>query len=233
MNDKSVLIIGNSDGIGLALTKRLLSLGWQVVGLSKSPSPLADESYRHIVANVIDDVFCQQLTNEVTTTPDMVVYCAGIGEAFDLTAIESERMAFEVNLMGAVKTFEVVLPKLIANKRGHIIVLSSLADVLISAEAPSYSASKAALSSYVEGLALAVRQYGVAITNVRFGFVATKMAKGARQPFMMSVDEAVDHLVRCIRKQPVRYSRPRLMAVIVLLVSWFVRVRLTLSGRPR
>ena len=232
MKEKSVLIIGNSSGIGLALTKRLLSLGYQVIGLSKSRSPVADEAYRHIIADVTDDSFCQLLADEVTVTPDLVIYCAGIGEEFDLSAIVFERKVFEVNLMGAVKTIEALLPKLVENRRGHIIVLSSLADQLISPEAPSYSASKAGLSSYTEGLALVVRQYGVAITNVRFGFVATKMAKGASLPFMMSVDRAVDHLMRCLSKQPIRYSRPRLMAVIVLLVRLIMRLKLLFARRP-
>ena len=43
--------------------------------------------------------------------------------------------------------------------------------------APSYSASKAGLSSWLGGLALALRPRGVHVTNVRLGFVDTKMAK--------------------------------------------------------
>lgn len=37
MNNKA-LIIGNSDGIGLALTSALLKLGWNVIGISRSSS---------------------------------------------------------------------------------------------------------------------------------------------------------------------------------------------------
>jgi len=52
----------------------------------------------------------------------------------------------------------------------------------VSSEAPAYNASKAALSSYVEGLSLALRGTGVALTNVRLGFVDTKMAKASAKP---------------------------------------------------
>jgi len=45
----------------------------------------------------------------------------------------------------------------VSRRDGHVIVLSSLADSLVSAEAPSYNASKAGLSSSVEGLGLALR----------------------------------------------------------------------------
>ena len=39
------LIIGNSDGIGLTTTKELLKRGWEIVGFSKSQSPVEDPSY--------------------------------------------------------------------------------------------------------------------------------------------------------------------------------------------
>jgi hypothetical protein len=49
---------------------------------------------------------------------------------------------------------------------------------LLSSEAPSYHASKAGSSNYLGGLASALKTKGVHVTNVRFGFVDTKMAKG-------------------------------------------------------
>ena len=226
MNNKFALIIGNSDGIGLALTKQLLSMGWQVIGLSKSRSNIEDGMYRHVIVDVTDDDFVQQLKTNLEVSPDVTFYCAGIGEELKAESIEFEQKVFQVNLMGAVKTIEVVLPVLIRKRSGQIVVISSLADEIISSDAPSYSASKGGLSSYVEGLALAVRKYGVSITNVRFGFVDTKMAKGKKLPMMMTIEKAVDHLLCCIKYKPIRYSRPRLMGVIVLLMRWFVRMKL-------
>ena len=226
MKNKTALIIGNSDGIGLALTKRLASMGCQVTGLSRSHSPMESNMVRHVIVDVTGDDFTQQLKTVLDVTPDVTVYCAGIGEEFDIESIESEQRVFQVNLMGAVKTIEAVLPVLLHKKSGQIIVISSLADELISSDAPSYSASKGGLSQYVEGVALAVRKHGVSITNIRFGFVDTKMAKGQKLPLMMTVEGAVDHLLRCMKHKPIRYSRPRLMAMIVLFVRWFVRLKL-------
>ena len=48
----AALLIGNSDGIGLALTTRLIERGFAVTGVSKSPSPVSHEAYRHIVLDV-------------------------------------------------------------------------------------------------------------------------------------------------------------------------------------
>jgi NAD(P)-dependent dehydrogenase (short-subunit alcohol dehydrogenase family) len=89
---------------------------------------------------------------------------------------------------------------------GHFIGVSNVADELLSAEAPSYHASKAGFTNYLRSLALALKPKGVHITNVRFGFVDTKMAKGDVKPFMMTVEKAVDHLERCIKKKPVCYT---------------------------
>lgn len=226
MHKKLALIIGNSGGIGLALTKQLLSIGWQVIGFSKSNSEIEDTMYRHVLVDVTADDFMPQLKSTLEVPPNLVVYCAGIGEEFNIESIEFEQKVFQVNLMGAVKTIEAFLPVYLQKKSGQIIVISSIADELISSEAPSYSASKSGLSSYVEGVALAVRKYGVSITNVRFGFVETKMAKGEKLPLMMTVKKAVDHILFCIQNKPIRYSRPRLMAVVVLFVRWFVRIKL-------
>ncbi len=225
-NRRLALIVGNSDGIGLGLTKRLLDLGWQVHGLSRSPSQVEYDSYNHTTVDVTGGDFPAAVAEAAQGSPDLCVYCAGIGEALDFDNLAMEREVFEVNLMGAVKTIESVLPPMIKCGGGQIIVLSSLADEILSPEAPSYSASKAGLSSYVESLALAVREKGVAITNVRFGFVDTKMAKGDQKPFMMTVDRAVDYLIRCIEKRPIRFSRPRIMATLVRLARWAERLKM-------
>ena len=55
------LLIGNSDGIGLAATRELLKQGWKVVGISRSDSPLEDTSYEHIVAEVQDSQYVVKL----------------------------------------------------------------------------------------------------------------------------------------------------------------------------
>ena len=220
---KSALIIGNSDGIGLGLTRRLLDSGWRVQGFSRSPSLIENDLYNHGVVDVMSGNFPDDLSAAVSDKIDLCVYCAGIGEELQLDALARERLVFEVNLMGAVKTVEAVLPTMTKQSAGHIIVLSSIADQLVSPEAPSYSASKAGLTSYVESLALALRDQNIAVTNVRFGFVDTKMGQGSLRPFLMTVDRAVDHLFCCIKKRPIRYTRPRIMALLVRLlrfVSW-------------
>jgi short-subunit dehydrogenase len=223
------LIIGNTDGIGLAVTKKLLSKSWNVVGVSRRHSTINHESYKHYAADVSSLEYTEVLQSVCASVEpfDLCIYCAGIGELLDLSAMSREPEIVNVNLLGMIKTASAVIPDMVKKGQGHFIGLSSVADVLLSAEAPSYHASKAGFSAYLESLALAVRPKGVYVTNVRFGFVDTKMAKGDIKPFMMSVDRAVGHLLRCIAKKPVRYTAPKI--VIPLIKFRKVMMRLGLA----
>ena len=194
---KKVLIIGNSDSIGLAITRELLKRGWKVVGISKSGSPINESPYEHVMAKVQDDEYPGRLKSvlEKGEPFDLCIYCAGIGEIVDLSEMERELEIFNVNLIGMVKTITCVIPFMVERERGHFIGLSSVADELLSKEAPSYHASKAGFTNYLKGLALALKPKGVSVTNVRFGFVDTKVVKGNFRPFMMSVEKSIKHLL--------------------------------------
>lgn len=225
---KAALVIGNSDGIGLALTELLLAEGWKVTGLSRSNSRVVSASYEHHVVDVCNEDYPTTLAAAAQRwdTPDVCVYCVGTGEFLELDNLANERRVFETNLIGAVATLQVVLPLMVRSGRGHFIGVSSQADVLTDAQAPSYAASKAGLSSYLEGLALACRSHGVRVTNVRFGFVDTKMAKSSVRPFMVSANEAAQRIRRCIDVRPLRYTFPKRMAVLLWLVQLRAKLRL-------
>jgi NAD(P)-dependent dehydrogenase (short-subunit alcohol dehydrogenase family) len=135
----------------------------------------------------------------------------------------------ETNLMGLVATIEVVLPPMLAAGRGHIVGLSSQADTFCDPGAPSYGASKAGMSAYLERLALAVRGRGVHVTNIRFGFVDTKMAVSPYLPFCISPERAARLVHRCLDRRPIRFTYPWRMAALLWLVSWPNRLRLWLS----
>lgn len=55
--------------------------------------------YRHIIVDVTDDNFIQQLKTALKVVPDLSVYCAGIGEEFNVKSIEFEQKVFQVNLI--------------------------------------------------------------------------------------------------------------------------------------
>ncbi|UCE35313.1 MAG: SDR family NAD(P)-dependent oxidoreductase [Deltaproteobacteria bacterium] len=224
------LVIGNSDGIGLATTKELLKQGWKVVGVSRSESPIQDPPYEHILAEVQDAGYSAKLKSVLENHGpiDVCIFCAGIGKMLDLSNMEDEVRILEVNLLGMVKTASCVIPLMVKRGKGHFIGISSVADELVSAEAPSYHASKAGFSNYLEGLALAAKPRGVHVSNIRFGFVDTKMAKGDVKPFMMGVERATRHLLSCIEKKPVRYTAPLFVIPLVKFRSLMLRLSVIL-----
>jgi short-subunit dehydrogenase len=214
---KKALLIGNSDGIGLAVTRQLLDDGWQIYGISRSSSEVADPKYTHTVIDVSDPEYLKRLgeIQEDAGPFGLCIYCVGIGQLLNLSDMDSEVRVVEVNLLALIKTTSVIIPAMVEQNSGHFAGLSSVADAMLSAEAPSYHASKAGFSNYLESLALALKNTAVNISNIRLGFVDTKMAKGDKKPFMMSTEHAAKHVLRCIDKKIVRYTAPKVVIPLV------------------
>ncbi len=158
-------------------------------------------------------------------TIDLCIYFAGIGELLDPSNMEGEAEIIEVNLLGMVKTASLVIPLMVRMGKGHFIGISSVADELLSPEAPSYHASKAGFSNYLESLALALKPKGIHVTNLRFGFVNTKMAKGKVKPIMMRVDRAAQHILTCINKRPIRYTAPKIVIPLIKFRKWMLGLK--------
>ena len=225
---QKALLVGNSDGIGLATTRELLKRDYDVVGISRSESPVEAGHYRHHVMDVRDPGYSGRLESILADCGqvDLCIYFAGTGVLLDPADMRGETDVFEVNLMGMVKTASLVIPLMAGRGEGHFVGLSSVADELLSPEAPSYHASKAGFSNYLESLALALKPKGVHVTNVRFGFVNTKMAGGDKKPFMMSVERAVKHLMTCVERRPARYTAPWFATPLVRFRDFILRLGL-------
>jgi short-subunit dehydrogenase len=222
------LVIGSSSGIGLAVARRLVERGWEVVGVARRAAGFEAAGYTHVVGDVRDADFGARLAPHADA--DLVVYASGTGELLDPAQPAHEVDTFATNLVGLARTVEAVLPRMVAAGRGHLIGISSLADTLIDSQAPAYSASKAGMSAYLEGLALAVRRHGVAITNVRLGFVDTAMAKATGpKPFLVPAERIATLVEKAIRKRPIRVTFPWRMAALVWLVNLVPRARVWLS----
>jgi NAD(P)-dependent dehydrogenase (short-subunit alcohol dehydrogenase family) len=217
---RTILIVGNSDGIGAAITGLLTAQGDRVVGISRSQASVADGLISHYVHDVSAADYPELLTTLVEQHHgfDACIYCAGIGSMLQLPDVSREALVFEINLVAMVRTLEALLPRWLEQRHGHFIALSSIADDFYNSDAPSYSASKAAMSNYLLSMGLKLRASGIAMTNVRFGFVDTKMARAPLKPMMMTREAAARKVLRCLETRPLQLTSPKAMGLLVHLL---------------
>jgi NAD(P)-dependent dehydrogenase (short-subunit alcohol dehydrogenase family) len=228
---QKILLIGNSDGIGAAVTRALIARGEQVVGLSRSPSPLGPDGPRHVVQDIAAPEYPQVLKNLLAEEGpfDSCIFCAAIGSELRLPDLSQEAHVIEVNLTSMVQTLAALAPAWLVGGHGHFIGLSSLADDFYNADAPSYTASKTGFSNYLVSMALKLRSHGVHVTNIRFGFVDTKLPKASWKPLMMTTDQAAHQVIRCLQTQPIQLSVPKLAGLAIHGIRWMQSLRIWCS----
>jgi short-subunit dehydrogenase len=228
---QKILLIGNSDGIGAAVTRALIARGELVVGLSRSSSPLGPDGPRHVVQDIAAPEYPQVLENLLSTEGpfDACIFCAAIGSELGLPDLSQEARVIEVNFTAMVRTLAALTPDWLHRGNGHFIGLSSLADDFYNANSPSYTASKAGFSNYLVSMGLKLRSHGVYVTNIRFGFVDTKLPKASWKPLMMTADQAARHVVRCLKTHPVQLSVPKLAGAAIHAIRIMQSLRVWLS----
>jgi short-subunit dehydrogenase len=155
-----------------------------------------------------------------------MVCCAGTGDYFSTAGVCLDGDTFRVNLVGLADAIAVVLPAMQRQGCGRMIGVSSIGD-MCTPSAPSYGASKAAMTAYLLGLRSVLMELGVSVSVVRFGFVDTKMAKAPVRPQMIDVEAAAKILMRVMEHGPAVRAYPLLMDLVGRAVRiatyWWVR----------
>jgi short-subunit dehydrogenase len=121
-----------------------------------------------------------------------------------------------------------VLPQMIEQRSGMIVGLSSLAAHFVSPVSSAYAASKAAVSTFLEGIRRGVGKHNVRVLTVEPGYIRTPMtAKNKHLPFMIESDDCAARIVRAIRRERnvLRFPLPMLWAIRLssLMPSGFMR----------
>lgn len=192
MRDKSVVITGAASGIGAALTRRFASGGCRLGLLDLEEHPVqhvAEQLRAEGVSAVAErcDVTrfedCQAAIEAVRRAHggiDVLVNNAGITHVglFQQTEISVIRRVMEVNFFGSVHCTKAALPSLL-ERRGQIIVMSSVAGLAPLATRTGYAASKHALHGFFESLRAEHAKDGLAVTIVCPSFVRTHIGDHA------------------------------------------------------
>lgn len=137
--------------------------------------------------------------------PDIVIANAGIsvgtltGEVEDLPAF---RRVLETNVLGVVHTFAPFIQAMQARGSGTLVGIASVAGIRGLPGAGAYSASKAAVISYLESLRVELRGSGIQVVTILPGYIATPMtAKNPYpMPFLLSADIAARRFARAIAR---------------------------------
>jgi short-subunit dehydrogenase len=229
------IVTGAAGGIGSALCRELAAAGARVGLLSRTADKLDSftDDLRRSGATAYSrtvDVGDRTATAaavagvEAELGPvDLLIHNAGVGKptlagAPDLDDLEQ---MLRVNYLGGVYAVEAVLPGMLARGQGRIVAVSSLGARRGMAWSAGYSASKAALATYLESLRPPLRRRGIRVTTVFLGFVRTAMT--AALPLglpilMMSPQAAARHILWAAVAGRREASYPRHQAVFAALL---------------
>ena len=148
---KNYLVIGGSSGIGKEITE-LLSKENIVFSTSRNELNESNENIRHIKYDVLeDDLDPGLLPNQI----DGFVYCPGTINLrpFRSLKLETFRSDLELNLIGAIKTLQIILTRLQQSPSSSIIFYSTVAVKTGMPFHSSVSSSKSALEGLTKSLA--------------------------------------------------------------------------------
>lgn len=185
------LVTGASSGIGAATARTLQSLGHVVHGAARRTDRLADletEGIHPLALDVTDEASLQAgvaAVLEHSGRIDVLVNNAGYGSygaIEDVDPAEAQRQ-FDVNVFGAMRLTQLVLPDMRARRSGTVVNISSMGGRFHTPLGGWYHATKFALEALSDALRVEVAPFGIDVVVIEPGGIATEWA-----------DIAADHL---------------------------------------
>jgi len=218
------IVTGASTGIGHEVARELASRGATVVLASRNREKLealAEELAPYpgltlvIPTDVTDRYAVEALarrTVEVYGSIDILVNNAGSGLFAPIVggSIENARRLFEVNFWGAVQGIQATVPYMQAQKRGHIVNVSSVAGWMAPPHMGMYAATKFALRAVSDALRVELAGSGVNVSTIFPGLTQTQFTENMVQ------EVAAPHI-----PPVVRWATPQTVARrIMLAIRW-------------
>ncbi len=216
------LVTGASAGIGRACADRLQEAGWVVVGASRRGT--AGNGWGGLVMDVDDDLSVQRGVARAIEDHDKIdalVAAAGWGlaGAVELTSLSEAKEQLETNFWGAVRVVQGVLPSMRARGSGRIVFVSSIGGIIGIPFQAFYSASKFALEGLAEAMAYEVAPFGITVTLVEPGNVATDFTARRRLARASATDTAyrgaLDKAVELMARDEMSGAAPTTVASTV------------------
>jgi short-subunit dehydrogenase len=223
------IITGASSGIGAALARELSRRGHSLALVARRGDlleALASELTTQSVVLATDVTDAAAVRDSVARAEealggpiDLAVANAGVGipsHATKFILADAEQMV-RVNILGMFNLFDAVIPGMVERRSGHFAGVASLAGHRGLPTSSVYSATKAAMQTFLEASRIELAPFGVAVTIVNPGFIATPMTEKNtfHMPFLMQADAAARIIVDGIERgaRVVEFPRPMSMTM--------------------
>ena len=201
---KEALVIGGSNGIGLAITLELQGKGYFVHVVDKAQNDMLAEydNIRFFQANLInqDFSFLEQYKDIET-----LVITAGFGRITPFEEILEQEIQniFQVNSIAALKVLHFFFPRMKEKSPFHCAVMGSIAGLICSPLIATYGATKAALCNVIESLNIELEMAGTEnrILNVSPGSIKGTKFNGGDNDLDMINDLAKAIIVKMEERQ--------------------------------
>jgi dehydrogenase/reductase SDR family member 7B len=192
-NNKTIWITGASSGIGKALVMAMAKQKANIVLSARNESVLENimasinypkEKYLVLPFDLKTNFDASALANAIVRkfgSIDLLINNGGQSQRSESlqTSEALEKELMQINYFAQVKLAKAVLPHMIKNKSGHIVVISSIAGKFGFYLRSSYSAAKHALHGYFESLRLENEKHQIKILLVCPGKIATNVSVNA------------------------------------------------------
>lgn len=223
--DKTVIVTGGTDGIGLALVEMLVNAGARVATCGRNHDKLytlqttfASKTFLAMAADVSVEVECAKLVETTVKNfggVDILINNAGISmrALFNETSLDTIRKVMDINFWGSVYCTKYALPYIIKSK-GTVAGISSIAGYRGLPGRSGYSASKHALQGWLEALRTEMLDSGVNVmwacpgftaSNIRNTALNSQAAQQGESPMdeekMMSATECATYILHAIEKR--------------------------------
>ena len=179
----TAFVTGASSGIGEATAKHLAGLGLTVYAgarrLDRMEQELAPLGIRPIALDVTDDASMTAAVDRIlaeTGRIDALVNVAGYGSygPLETVPLDEARHQFEVNVFGAARLIQLVLPSMRARGRGRIINMSSIAAKISEPMGAWYHATKYAIEGLSDSLRLELAPFGIKVVIIEPGLTKSE-----------------------------------------------------------
>ncbi|CAL9363805.1 SDR family oxidoreductase [Nocardiopsis dassonvillei] len=181
---RTALVTGASSGIGAAVAAELVRRGYRVYGTSRDPGAVAEPvpGVEYLALDLADGASveaCAAAAGDV----DVLVNNAGESQSgpFEELPPEAVERLFRINVFGAVRLTQLLLPGMRARGYGRVVMVGSMLASFPLAYRSSYVASKAALKGFANALRREVSPYGVGVAAVEPGSINTGISERRTQ----------------------------------------------------